>query len=135
MIIYDQHERIGKWIAERTDGEWREGGKCIGLERNGEIVAGVLYDWFNGSSIYAHIAITTSYIGKEFLRAIFHYPFNQLEAKVIIGLVAEDNKKAQTLDEHLGFKLKTIIPQGHPSGGLFIYTMHKSECRWINEQS
>jgi RimJ/RimL family protein N-acetyltransferase len=131
LIIDNDHKRIGEWIAKKTDSEYREGSKCIGLEKDGEIIAGVLYDWFNGSSVYAHIAIEGP-INREFLWFIFYYPFEQLGAKVIIGLVAEDNKKAQQLDEHLGFVLNSIIPQGHPSGGLFIYTMNKNQCRWLN---
>lgn len=136
MIVYDQHEQIGKWVAEKTDGEYREGGKAIGIVRDGNIVAGVLYDNFNGASVYAHIAVEHgAYIGKEFLHAIFDYPFNQLGANVIIGLVAQDNIRAQELDEHLGFTLKYILPEGHPSGGLFHYAMYKTECRWINGKS
>lgn len=130
MIIDNDHERVGKWICEKLDTKWREGNKCIGLERNGEIVAGVMFDWTNGASVTAHIAITGQ-INREFLWFVFYYPFEQLKVNVILGQVSSKNLKAQRFDEHLGFQLHTIIPSGCPDGDLFIYSMYKHQCKWL----
>lgn len=130
-IITGQDERVGKWIAERTDGEWRPGQKCIGLERNGKLIAGSMYDWFNGSSIYMHVAGEGNWADYNFLWFSFYYPFEQLKAKVIIGLVPQSNLKARKFDEHLGFKLHSRIPDGHPDGDLLIYIMRREDCRWL----
>lgn len=129
-IIVNEDERVGTWISERTDGEWRAGGKCIGLEQDGKLIAGVLYDWYNGASVYAHIAIDGT-INREFLWFIFHYPFEQLNVNVIIGLVAESNKSAINLDTRLGFTITSRIPDGHPDGDLLIFTMTKHQCKWL----
>lgn len=130
MIVDNDHERVGKWIQDHGGGFYRDGCKCVGLEKNNELIAGVMYDYFNGASIYAHIAIAGR-LDREFLWYIFYYPFVQLNAKIIIGLVASDNHKARRLDEHLGFKLITEIKDGHPSGSLLIYGMYKHECKWL----
>lgn len=131
-LIFKDHQRVGLWIAERTHGEWREGGKCIGLEKDGNLVAGVLYDYWNGSSIYAHIAVDGP-INRDFLREIFRYPFVQLQCNVILGLVPSSNEKARQFDEHLGFKLLVDIPGGHPDGSLRIYFMRKEDCRFLGD--
>jgi len=136
LIITGQDDRVGEWIQERGGGFYRDGSKCVGLEKDGKLVAGVMYDYFNGSSIYAHIA-SLGQMNREFLWFIFHYPFVQINAKVIIGLVADDNERSIRLCNKLGFTLNTRIIDGHPSGALRIYTMRREDCKWLrtNEQT
>lgn len=68
------------------------------------------------------------------MRVVFDYAFRQLGCKVIIGLVPASNKRARRFDEHLGFKLKAEIPEGHPDGSLLIYAMRKKDCRWLESK-
>lgn len=131
-IVDREHERVGRWMAERDGGHWREGATCVGLERRGELVAGVMYDWFNGASIYMHVAgVGRRWLTRQYLWYCFYYPFAQLGCEVVIGLVGEDNRDAQRFDEHLGFQLHTTIPGAHPSGALRVYVMRKENCRWL----
>jgi len=131
MIVDNDHERVGLWIQQQGAGFYREGCKCIGLERNGQLVAGAMYDYFNGASVYVHLAITGK-LSREYTWYCFYYPFVQLGAKMLIGLVAADNAKARRFDEHIGFKLLTEIEDAHPCGSLLVYGMKKSDCRWLN---
>lgn len=139
MIVFNENARVGKWIEEHGGGFYRDGAQTIGLEKDGELIAGVLYDYCNGASCYMHVASKGNYwLDRRYLNACFDYPFNYLGCKVVIGLVPESNLKARKFDEHLGFKLTAEIPEGHPDGDLLIYTMRKEECRWIrnrNEQA
>lgn len=131
-ILDRDHERVGLWLAEKTDGEWREGATCVGLERNGEIVAAVMYDQFNGASVCMHVASTGKHwLNREFLWYAFFYPFTQMGVNVVIGLVAKENTAAVRFDEHLGFQLAAEIPEAHPSGALLVYTLRKADCRWL----
>ena len=132
-IIDKDPERCGPWIQDHGGGYYREGTTCIGLERNGTLVAGVMYDYFNGASLYMHVAaIGKHWLNREFLWFSFYYPFVQLGARVIIGLVESENLQARKFDEHLGFRLNQSIPDASPSGDLLIYTMKKEDCRWLN---
>lgn len=135
-IVVRENAYVGPWIAEHGGGEYREGTQCIGLESEGELIAGVMYDSWNGSSLCIHVAASGArWLNREYLHVCFDYPFRQLGAKVLIGLVAESNLKARRFDEHLGFKLHASIPEGHPDGSLLIYTMRKEDCRWIGESN
>lgn len=135
-VVYGENERVGHWITEHGGGFYRTGCQCIGLERDGTLIGGVMFDYHNGASIYCHVALTDKRaIGRDFLRAVFRYVFVQLNCEVLIGLVAGDNFAAQRLDEHLGFRLEHSIAGAHPSGELRIYTMRRKECRWIDEQA
>jgi hypothetical protein len=131
-LVYGEDRRVGQWGEARGSGKWREGSKCIGLERAGELIAAALYDWHNGASVYTHIAIEAGQqIDRDFLWHIFYYPFVQLGCNVLIGLVAEDNYASRRFVEHLGFTLQTNIPNAHPSGALRVYVMRREACRWL----
>lgn len=134
-IITTDHERVGRWVQAHGGGYYREGTKCLGLEKNGELVAGVLYDYHNGASVYMHVAGKGLWAIPDFLWICFDYPFNQLKCNVVIGLVSEKNMRARNFDEHLGFKLTARIPEGHPDGNLLIYTMRRKDCRWLKESN
>ena len=128
------NDRVGLWMHRQGAGEYRTGSQCIGLERDGEMVAGVLYDYCNRASIYTHIAIDGP-ISRRWLHTIFHYPFVQLGCNVIIALVAEDNTASVRLVARMGFTLNTHIPDASPAGDLLIYTMRHDECRFLREDT
>lgn len=135
-LVANEPQRVGAWIQEHGGGFYRDGSACIGLESDGELIAGVLYDYHNGASIYMHVASGVQHwLDRDFLRAVFWYPFVQLKCKVVIGLVPESNLKARRFDEHLGFKLTATIPEGHPEGALLIYTLRKEDCRWVRSEN
>lgn len=135
VIIDNNNERVGTWVHAHGGGCYRSGSQCIGLEKDGELVAGIMYDWFNGASIYGHVAATgKDWLNRDFLWFAFYYPFEQLKANVIIGLVSETNLIARKFDEHLGFKLKAVIPEADPHGSLLVYTMYKHECKWLTRK-
>ncbi len=132
-LVFGENERVGQWIEARGGGQYRIGSQCIGLERNGELVAGVMFDYHNGASVYAHWAIGDKRaLNRDFLFAIFAYPFIQLECAVLITLIGSDNVASWKLVEHLGLKREHAICDAHPSGELLIYTMRQNECRWLN---
>ncbi len=129
-IIDNDHERVGQWIHARSAGFYRPGSTCVGLTRRGELVAGVMYDNFNGCSIVASIAIDGP-ITRKWLWFIFAYPFLQLNVNVIIGLISSNNTKSIRLVERMGFTAAADLPHADPSGLLCIYTMHRDDCRFI----
>lgn len=134
-LISKEHSRVGAWIQAHGGGYYREGTTCLGLEKDGVLIAGVMYDYYNGSSIWMHVASSVKHwLDRDYLRVCFDYPFNQLCCKVVLGYVDENNLKARRFDEHLGFKLTAVIPEGHPKGDLLIYTMRKENCRWLKDR-
>lgn len=132
-LVLGENERVGPWIEEHGGGEYRLGTQCIGLERDGELVAGALFDYHNGASVYGHWAVKDKLaLTRDFLSAIFRYSFIQLDCSVFITLIAGDNEPSYSLVEKLGFSLEHTIKDAHPSGELRIYTMRRNECRWLD---
>ena len=112
-------ERIGEFCSQLIGGGcfW-EPYTAIGLERDGEVIGGVVYDSFFGPNINAHIAGKpgTRWLTRSFLHAMFHYPFVQLGVERITGPVHSINAAAIRLDQHLGFvheaTLRGAVPEG-----------------------
>jgi len=101
----------------------------FGLERDGEIVAGVVFDHYNGSSIAAHIAIKNKFcLTKEFLQVCFSYAFDEAQVIKILGFVVSTNHDARRFNEHLGFVLEGSLEGAAPGGDLLIYTMTRDQC-------
>ena len=129
-IVDQEHQRVGDWMHEQGAAAWREGATCIGCERDGQLVAAAMFDYCNGASVFAHIAITGKYT-REWLWFICYYPFVQLGCEVVIGLVSSANEKAQRFDEHFGFTRQAAITGADPDGSLLIYTLRKEQCRFL----
>jgi RimJ/RimL family protein N-acetyltransferase len=107
--------------------------QCITCVEDGKAIAGVVYDGFNTTSIGAHIWIDEgAKPHKEWIAAIFDYPFNRLGVKKIVGQVNSRNEEAQKLDEHFGFILEARVTDYFEEGDLLLYTMTKEQCRILN---
>lgn len=134
MIIVDRPDIIGPWVCERAGGTWIEGrGTAIGLTDDKQIVAGVLYEDFNGANVNMHVAAIPGrkWLNREFLKICFDYPFNQLGVKRVTGIVPSYNKDAMRFDLHLGFNLEATLKDAHPEGDLNILVMRRENCRWL----
>ena len=125
---------MGHWVAKKIRGSFNPSGdRAIGLERNGEPVAGVIYEDWNGKSVVCHIAIEGR-LSRNFLYAIFHYPFKALGVDKIIAPVSESNLEARMLVEHMGFTEEARLLDAHPDGDVLFFTMTPDRCRFIGEK-
>lgn len=131
MIVFGDY--VCHWVSAMTGGEYHGGGRGIGLEKNGDLVAGVLYDNFNGKSICMHVAGVGSWLNREYLKVCFDYPFNRLKVVKLIGIVDGGNHKSMRFVRHLGFVQEAIIKDAGRSMDLHIWTMTREQCRYIGE--
>jgi RimJ/RimL family protein N-acetyltransferase len=134
-VITDDPVRVGEWVCARAGGVYNPvDSYAIGLEEDGALVAGVMYNnYYPGGSVQVHIAAEPGkrWATRENMRIAFDYPFNQLQVKKIVGIVREDNLLARRIDEHLGCVLETRIKDACAGGDLLIYTMTKEQCRFL----
>ena len=123
---------MGQWVCQRAGGDFRVGGSAVGLEKHGQLVAGVIFDNFNGASLYMHVAAEGKHwLNREFLWFTFYYAFTIMRANVLIGLVGSKNDAALHFDKNLGFVETCRIPGAHPDGELVILTMTQQQCRFL----
>lgn len=111
---------------------------CIAdYDSNDCLRGGVLYTDFWGGAVMMHVAGFRPYwASKALLWIAFDYPFNQLKAKKVFGLVPEANWRARHFDLHLGFKLEYLMTDvfNRPDNmnGMYILSMKKADCKWLN---
>lgn len=107
---------------------------AIGWSEGGELVAGVLYEGFNGVNLWMHVAAVPGrrWLRREYLRACFAYPFCVCRVARISGYVEERNLEARRFDEHLGFREEARLRGAAADGGdVIIYVMRREDCRHV----
>lgn len=125
---------IGHWCAERLGTAYTpERSVAIGLVKDGTIQAGVIFDNWNLRSIMAHIVVEGR-LTKHFIASIFHYPYQVARVEKIICPVEETNLKSRRLAENMGFVEEARLTDCHPNGSLLLYTLRKSDCRFLGDK-
>lgn len=127
-------ERVYAFVAPRAKLFRTEGAQAIGWEVDGVIVAGVVYDGFNGNNVFMHVAAIdgASWLTRKYLKACFLYPFEQLKVSRITGFVEASNFAARKFDEHLGFTKEAVLKGAASDGGdVILYVMRREGCRYV----
>lgn len=135
-LILDQ-KAVGAFVAAKMKTDGFKDFTAIGLGENGALIAGVIYNNFSSANVCMHVAAVEgrNWLNRDFLFACFDYPFNQLKVRTVVGLVPKKNKQARKFDESLGFRMTGCIPDGMPKDDLLLYTMTRSQCRWLGIRS
>jgi len=111
-----------------------DGMRAIGLERRGALIAGVVFEGFNGKNMWIHVAAAQGgrWLTRTFLKACFTYAFEICRVDRLSGYVNASNQQARAFDEHLGFKEEARLEGAAPDGGdVIVYRMRRKECRYV----
>jgi RimJ/RimL family protein N-acetyltransferase len=131
MLTFDA-SIVGPWVSEKTGGTWCAGrGQAIGKLVNEKLVAGVLYEDFNGANVVCHIAGEGNWADRHFLGVIFDYPFNQLKVRRMTAPINGNNVKSIKLVEHMGFELESRLEQATLDSDLLLFRLFKDECKYL----
>lgn len=132
-VVWDRQREVGEWVCARLQCVYDAGGSAaIGMESDGELIGGVVFDNFRHGSIAMHVASNGSnWLTRDFLRAVFGYCFIQMGVNKVIGLVDSTNLHARKFDENLGFVLEAVIKDAAKDGDILIYTMTRTQCRFL----
>lgn len=125
-------EVVAKWVAEACGAEHTHVCRAIGWMSEGKLAAAMMYDSYTGASIAMHARVEdASKVQREWLFAIFDYPFNQLGVKRVTALIPEDNQRSLSSCKHLGWKYETVLKDYFPSCDGIVLVMRKEDCRWL----
>ena len=131
MITQDPY-LVGPWVTEKAGGTWHPNrGTALGLLKDGKLVAGVLYEDWNGANLMCHIRGEKGWANREFLRIIFDYPFNFVGAKRLTAPIKSTNIDAIKFVQKLGFALECVLSQATPDGDMHIYRIFREECKYL----
>lgn len=132
-MLISSFEAVAEWVAERAGCSIPNYGAGLGMvNRAGDLVAGVMYENYTGASVTATIAINKgTVVGKEFMRVIFDYPFQQLGVRKLFAMVAESNKPSIEFIVRCGFVEETRIKDYYESGDAIVFACTPESCRWL----
>lgn len=102
----------------------------IGHERNGELIAGVLYENYNGQNVWMHIGAKpgTLWATKRFIYTVLHYPFVTMGCKRVSAHIEAGNLAARRFVEHVGFRLEAVLKNAASDGGdVTLYVMWRED--------
>jgi RimJ/RimL family protein N-acetyltransferase len=134
MIVVGHH--VGHWVCAQLGSIYNEQlSVAFGMERDGELIAGVIFDGYNGGSIHMHVAGKGGHwMTREYARVVFSYAFDEAKVHKILGFVDSENLKARRYDEHLGFVKEAVIEGAGRHGDLIIYSMTREQCRYLGNK-
>lgn len=131
-LVFDS-ERVADWVSDQIWGG-PEFGACqaIGVERDGELVGGVVYHDFREVDMQMSCAATDPrWLSRGRLRVFFAYPFVQCGCLRVSTIAARANKRARRLNEGLGFRLEGVARKAWQGKDACLYGMLREECKWI----
>lgn len=100
---------VSAFVANAIPGCGRGFGKCktIGVEHDGQIVAGIVYHNWNPESGVIELSSASTdrrWLTRPVIKAMFGYPFDQLQCQSVVLRVSERNRVMCEIAERFGFQ-------------------------------
>lgn len=137
-LVMNQHQRVAEWVAGRTgcSAEAWAGYTCLGLEdENGELLAGIVLESYNGRNANVHIAaIGRQWLNRNMLFTFFHYCFKSLGLRRLTGLTPASNERALAFNKNVGFEVEFVMLDGAEDGDLVVQVMRPENCRFLQKE-
>lgn len=134
QIIRTQGVGVGEWVCDRAGGVWSDStATSLGITQDSVLIAGVLYDNFNGANIQMHVAAEAGkyWLTKEFLYEVFFYPFEYLQCRRATAIIPSNNAASLNICKRLGFTQEAVLKEAHPEGDLIVFSLLKTDCKWL----
>ena len=129
-------EQVLPFVQARVSGFPRvEGMRAIGLRRRGELIAGVVFEGFNGQNIWMHVGAASGgrWLTRTYLRACFGYAFGVCGVQRVSGYVEANNAASSRFCVHLGFREEARLKGAAKDGGdILLYVMWRKDCPYVD---
>jgi RimJ/RimL family protein N-acetyltransferase len=136
MVLNYDADAVWAFLRRRMPGLARADDSVVfGLERDGKIVAAVVFEGINRFHLWMHMAVESgAFVGRDFIRCAFVYAFRVCDVQRVRGYVEASNLAARRIDERLGFREDAKLEGAAKDGGdVIVYAMRRSECRFLED--
>lgn len=136
-VLFGADDLVIRWASRAIPGFTPSpGAKALGVVHKGELIAGVIYERFNG--VHMEVAITAKHgspwASRQALKHLFGYPFVQMGCVAISALVPMSNLTSLNLATKLGFEPEAYVKYAAPDGSpMVVLKMFRENCRWIDQ--
>lgn len=125
MIVND--DRVAVFVAEQLGALFYPPFTCLGIERDGEIIGGVVFNVFEGFDL--HVSVAGRGFTKAFMAEVGQYVFGHL-GKLRMTIVTERPRVAR-IAQRLGGKVEGCLRDHFgPGRDAFLVGILKSEYRF-----
>ena len=123
--------RVVEWVSGKLAATYNRP-TGIGIEKNGELIAGVVFDEYNRANVNISVASDGSrrWLNRSFLWAVFDYAFKVCKVRRVTALIASDNHQSINFCRAVGFSHEATLKDAHVNGDILIYRMFRDECKW-----
>lgn len=137
-LVYDDTERLLAWACERIGiGSFRSDAQAIGIEKDDQLAAVVIYDTFSSTDCFMHVASDGSrnWLTRTFLKHAFAYPFITCNLPRVSSPIAESNQAALKFNMGLGFVQEGYHPMAaHDGGAILSMGLLRRSCIYIPKE-
>lgn len=124
-VVFGQDKLVAEWVAGQLGYTNFEGFYCgaIGVAEGGQLVGGTCFhNWYpkDGVVEMTSASITSKWLTRRMIRAIFNYAFGLLECQLVVMRVSETNTGMVNIAKRFGFE-----------GYLIPRLRGRSEAEWI----
>lgn len=138
QLVFHEKQFVADWVAREVEqtASWGDF-YAMGIKgRDQQLVAGIVFNNFNGANATAHIAV------KKFTRQLpylivhaIHYAFEVNGLNRLTGLVSSKNEKALRLNRHIGFEHEATMRKAGPDGEdlLVLVLWPENSSRWMDK--
>lgn len=134
-ILVGADDLVGEMICSRIPHmhECPRPSTALGVVRRGVLLGGFIYYRYSGFDVHLGAAFDRpGWALPDTLRALFNYPFNDMDCSRMTAITGRRNKKARKGLVDLGFTLEGVHPRGLDGREDAIsYGMLKDNCKWI----
>lgn len=131
-LVYD-NAGVSAWVQKHIPDCYPfERATAIGFAQDGELIAGVVYtNWNPRSGVIEMSAAATSprWIAPASIKAMFGYPFDQLDCQLVVLRVSERNQRMISIAERFGFVGHLIPRLRGPDEAEWIFTLTAEKWR------
>lgn len=130
-LVFDRNDEIATWIGLRLDERFSRPYTTIGLERDGKIIAGWLFNHYTGRNIEVSVA-SDGAITRGFIYAATDYVFMQLGCVRASCHVSVKNEKSLRFTRWFGWEQEGIRKNWYEDGSdAIVFGMLKENCKWL----
>lgn len=119
-LVYGHDEEVARWVAQHIPDVGNKGfGPCMAIGvATDRLIAGMVYhdmqEMMRDGSPFRTIQLsmaaeTPIWARRDVIKALLHYPFEQLGVWLVWTATAIDNARALKVNEHIGFVREAVL--------------------------
>jgi RimJ/RimL family protein N-acetyltransferase len=123
-------ERVARFVLPRSGATLCQGMRAIGYERDGAVVAGFLFEHYDGQNVWAHAAFESPHdLTRSLLRALLRYVYVELGCARMWACLCAENTRSVRFVEHLGAARIAVLPQADGDRDRLVYRLDSADVR------